>query len=310
MQNTNCESIRIDVDTDVSGNVLVVVVLYKRSFKAVPSATRLLQWLDAYESNSNRLKLARCLIYDNSPTAQPFDSELFHERIDVFHNQFNGGTKAAYLYALNIAKKYKYPWILFLDHDTQLPENFFLAADQAIAQLTENEKVCAVVPQVFDVRHPISPSRITTYGRGYPRQEAWVSVYKKTTLTAIASASLISTDALASVLPIPSALVLDHLDHWLFREIQCIGGKIVVSTARVEHSLSVQSMNSIGVDRYRSILAAELVYLQSDFKYSFLMHLSWHLLRTVKLIISTRRFDLACACVNGFFNIVRAKGDR
>ena len=310
MMNIKCESIHIDVDAAVSGNVLAVVVLYKRPFKAVPSATRILQWLDSSESNSDKLKLARCLIYDNSPAAQPFDSELFHECMDVFHNPLNGGTRAAYLHALDIAKKYGYPWILFLDHDTQLPENFFLAADQAIAQLSENEKVCAVVPQVFDAEHPISPSRITTYGRGYPRQEAWVSVCKKTTLTAIGSASLIRTDALASVLPIPSTLVLDHLDHWLFREIQCKGDKILVSSARVEHSLSVQSMDSIGADRYRSILAAELVYLKSSPRYSFATHLSWHALRTVKVIISTRRFDLARACVSGFFNIVRAKGDR
>jgi len=310
MKNISCESINVAVDTAVTGMVLAVVVLYKRPFKAVPAATRLVQWLDSSESNSGNLKLVRCLIYDNSPVAQPFDSDSLHERMDVFHNPLNGGTRAAYLHAFDIAKKNGYPWILFLDHDTQLPEDFFRAADQALAQLPENEKSCTVVPQVFDADYPISPSRITAYGRGYPRHEAWVSVRKKTTLTAIASASLIRTSALASVLPIPPALVLDHLDHWLFREIQRKGEKIVVSSARVEHSLSVQSMNSIGADRYRAILAAELVYLRSSPEYTFATHLSWHALRTVKVIITTKRFDLARACVGGFFNIVRAKGDR
>ena len=164
---------KVDAASTESGSVLAVVVLYKRPFKAVPSAARLKAWLSSLEKNPANLHLVRCLIYDNSPAMQPFDAELFHERMEVFHNPLNGGTRAAYLHAWNIATQNGYPWILFLDHDTLLPENFFLAADHALSLLPEDEKACAIVPRVWDAAQPISPSRITIYGRGYSQQEVF-----------------------------------------------------------------------------------------------------------------------------------------
>lgn len=270
---------------------------------------RLGQWLSQADMTSPHLNLVHCLIYDNSPVAQPFEFEAPHEQVDIFHDASNGGTRAAYLYALKIAKEKGYPWILFLDHDTDLPENFFVAANQALSVALENKNmmVCAVVPSIFDGASQISPSRITAYGRGYARQGAWASAKKNTTLTAIASASLVRTDSLNAVMPIPAALVLDHLDHWLFREFQCRGEKIMVSSAQVQHSLSVQSMRTIGAARYRAILAAELVYLKSGPQYSLATHLIWHAARTVKIMLATRRYALVCACVNGFFNILRGR---
>ncbi len=290
-----------------AGAVLAVVVLYNRPFKRVPSAERLRAWLALTDATSTGFSLAHCLIYDNSPVAQPLDLDDCHECIDVFHDVSNGGTRAAYLYALQMAKANGYPWILFLDHDTDLPQDLFSAADRALSVVPENTAVCAVVPSVFDGANQISPARIKTYGRGYAKQQAWAAVRKNTTVTAIASASLVRADSLIALLPIPSVFVLDYLDHWLFRELQRRGESIVVSAARVEHSLSVQSMQTIGVDRYRAILAAELVYLRSDSQYSLVAHLIWHAARTLKLILSPRRHALVRVCVNGIFNILRAK---
>ncbi|OGB04854.1 MAG: hypothetical protein A3E79_17570 [Burkholderiales bacterium RIFCSPHIGHO2_12_FULL_61_11] len=289
-----------------SGGVLAVVVLYNRSFKDVPCASRLMQWLAAPISVSTRLSLAHCLIYDNSPVAQPLDFDA-HERIDSFHDISNGGTRAAYLYALKIARAKGYPWILFLDHDTDLPQDFFLDAERALSVAPENTTVCAVVPSAFDGFNQISPASITAYGRGHAKQGAWALTRKNTTLTAIASASLVRTDSLTALLPIPAAFVLDYLDHWLFREFQRRGESIVVSSARVEHSLSVQSMQTISIDRYRAILAAELIYLRSGPQYSLAVHLIWHVARTLKLMLFTRRPALVRVCVNGIFNILRDK---
>lgn len=288
------------------GGVLAVVVLYNRSFKDVPCAPRLMQWLAAPITASTRLSLAHCLIYDNSPVAQaqPLDFDA-HERIDSFHDLSNGGTRAAYLHALKIARAKGYPWILFLDHDTDLPQDLLTAAERALSIAPKTTKVCAVVPSVFDGPNQISPASITAYGRGHAKKGAWAVTRKNTTLTAIASASLVRTDSLAALLPIPAAFVLDYLDHWLFRELQLRGESIVVSSARVEHSLSVQSMQTISVDRYCAILAAELIYLRSGPQYSLAAHLIWHVARTLKLMLFTRRPTLVRVCVNGIFNILR-----
>lgn len=301
-------TVRVQNDSRLSadsGRILAVVVLYKRPFKDVPASARLREWLARSVVSPACLNVARCLIYDNSPVKQLLDLDDCHESIDVYHDQFNGGTRAAYLYALKIAKENGYPWILFLDHDTDLPEDLLLAAEQVLSAVPENITVCSVVPRVFDGNNQISPASITAYGRGFAKRDAWAVTRKGSTLTAIASASLVRTESLAQSLPIPAAFVLDYLDHWLFREFQLRSERIVVSSARVQHSLSVQSMQTISVDRYRVILAAELIYLRSGSEYSLVAHLLWHVARTLKLMFFIRRPALIRVCISGVFNILR-----
>lgn len=288
------------------GSVLAVIVLYNKSFKDVPCALRLMQWLATPIMDSDRLNLAHCLIYDNSPVPQPLDFGG-HERIDLFHDPSNGGTRAAYLYALKIAREKGYPWILLLDHDTDIPPEFFLDAERTLAS-AQAAHICAIVPRVFDELTPISPSKITSYGRIYNSlQDEHPANNSQDGLTAIASASIVRTDSLATLLPIPDAFSLDYLDHWLFRELQHRGDAIAVSSALVEHSLSVQSMKSMGIDRYCSILVAELAFLRSGPKYSPNMHFLWHMGRTIKLMLSTRRTALVGVCIRAAINILRTK---
>jgi len=289
-----------------SNGVLAVVVLYKRAFKDVPCSTRLKQWLIAPKLASARFSLEHCLIYDNSPEAQSLDLDS-HARFELFHNASNGGTRAAYLHALKIAQARGYPWILFLDHDTDLPHDFFLDTESALAAAAHEAPVCAIVPRVFDGLTPISPSRITSYGRVCAPQDEKTAFEDGAGLTAIASASIVRTASLASVLPIPASFTLDYLDHWLFRELQLLGENIAVSSARVEHSLSVQSMKSMGIERYRAILAAELVFLRSSPQYSLAQHFIWHTGRTLKLMLSTRRPHLVGVCVRAAMNILQSK---
>lgn len=286
--------------------VLAVIVLYNRPFESVPCAQRLQQWLAAPGVASSRLKLAHCLIYDNSPVAQPAGPLAQHERMHLFHDAANGGTRAAYLHALQLAKLKDCPWILFLDHDTALPADFFGDTGNALNAVAPGPLVGAVVPYVFDNGVRISPSRITSYGRVLVPRSEQTAAYSPGAMTAIASASMIRTESLAAMLPIPTAFSLDYLDHWLFRELQRQSAHIAVSSARVAHSLSVQSMKSMGIQRYRSILAAELAFLRSEPHYSRLLHLLWHAGRTFKLALTTRRPALVSVCSRAAVNIVRA----
>lgn len=288
------------------GDVLAVVVLYNRKFKDVPCASRLLQWLAAPIPEPTHLHLAHCLVYDNSPVAQLLDFND-QKRIDSFHDASNGGTRAAYLHALKIAIAKGCPWILFLDHDTDLPLDFFQDAERVLGMVMPDKPICAVVPHVFDGLAVISPSWITSYGRVYAQKNQQTDGRDRAGLTAIASASIVQAKSLAAVLPIPAAFSLDYLDHWLFSEMQRHGESIVVSSARVEHSLSVQSMKSISIDRYSFILAAELEFLRSASRYSSIRHFIWHVGRTLKLMLSTRRPALVVVCVRAALNILCTK---
>lgn len=287
-------------------DVLVVVVLYKRAFEDVPCALRLKHWLATDRLAPTRFRLTHCLVYDNSPVMQPFNLDR-HKIIEVFHDPNNGGTKAAYLYALKAAIERECEWILLLDHDTDLPIDFFTCVEHTLKAVVPDLMTAAVVPHIFDRDNLISPSCITSYGRVGSWRTTGEKNRRFSSLTAIASAALVRTESLAVVLPIPANFSLDYLDHWLFRELQRHGESIAVSSARVEHSLSVQSMKSMSIDRYRAILAAELEFLRSGTQYSSILHLFWHTGRTLKLMLSTRRPSLVGVCVRAALNILRTK---
>ena len=290
----------------LSDNVLAVVVLYNRPFMDVPCATRIRQWLAGSAKTRNGLKLSRCLIYDNSPVQQPLNHCL-SESIEVVHDKSNGGTLAAYLHAIKMARFYGYTWILLVDHDTDLPQSYFFDADNALNSVLSKNSVCAVVPLVYDGINKISPAYITNYGRLFVFDDEPKPAYARGSLTAIASASLVKSDFLHKLLPIPSVFSLDYLDHWIFRELQQKGGRIAFSSARVEHSLSVNSMKLMSIPRYRSILAAELAFLRSGLQYSPQLHLFWHLCRTLKLLFLVRRPQLVVVNANAIINILRSK---
>ena len=288
-----------------AGRILVVVVLYNKHFDDVPCAPKIRGWLNQRADANAGLHLAHCLVYDNSP--EPLLPPLAcHARMSGIQNSLNGGTRAAYLAAIDSAVTHRCPWILLLDHDTDLPADFFIAADQAMIHAGQGLPIAAVIPQVFDGGVQVSPSRITSYGRvsRASKEKGGARAFAHG-LTAIASASMVRTDCLSAILPIPDAFKLDYLDHWLFRELQRRGGALSLSSAKIDHSLSVLSMQSVGLERYRAILIAERLFLRSDPAYSRLRHGLWHFLRTVKLALLTRRLALLDICWRAAQNIVR-----
>lgn len=288
----------------MTGRVLAVVVLYNKRFDEIPCAAKIKRWLDQPANRGASLHLVHCLVYDNSPVPSS-PTFVAHARMDCRQDPFNGGTRAAYLAALDMALAQGCPWVLLLDHDTDLPDDFFTAADRALAQAATGQIIAAVVPQVFHGVAQVSPSLITGYGRVHRRPHVNGALSSTEGLTAIASASLIQSSSLSASLPIPETFRLDYLDHWLFREIQRRGGALAISSARIDHSLSVLSMQSMDLDRYCTILAAELLFLQGDPSYSRAKHGVWHLVRTVKLALLTRRLSLLVVCLRASLNIMR-----
>ena len=295
----------------VRGSVLVVLVLYRRRFSQAPSHARLRQWLTApaepADVAAGALRIRHGLVYDNSPHADPdlladpaFSGREPNSAVTYRHDPGNGGTRGAYLCALEAACRRGDEWILLLDHDTDLPDTFLQAAEQALSATPDADSVGAVVPRVRDRGVWISPSRITVHGRVTP----WVSpdhpadsrTPASDHLTAIASASLVRTASLKAMLPVPTAFQLDYLDHWVFRQLLRQGSAVAVSSAIVEHSLSVMDLSTMNVQRYRSILLAEWHYLRDEPQYSVGVHLFRLASRTLKLAFSARRLDLVRVC--------------
>lgn len=310
----NKDVVRIPDSSACASRVLVVLVLYKRGFNEVPGHEQLVRWLsrDRPVLEQDDLKgvprLVHGLIYDNSP--MPQDTRAVHglDSFDVVHDPSNGGTRAAYLHALDVAVRQDCDWVLFLDHDTQLPVDYFLGVRDALSSVRGEELVTvgAVVPRVADHDQLISPATLTPYGRVKPIAD---DDHAKSGgfVTAIASATLVRVQALQAIMPIPEVLSLDYLDHWLFRALQMAGWHILVSSSQVQHALSVMEMRTMGAGRYQAILAAESFFLQGHPGYSSVRHSGWLVVRCLKMLFAVRRPDLSLLCLQALWRAASSK---
>jgi GT2 family glycosyltransferase len=289
-----------------TNKVLAVVVLFNKKFEDVPIASQLIEWLQL-TVESNRLNLDYCLIYDNSLTAQSSDLLCNNHCIEIIHDPSNGGTRAAYMKAVERANEKGCEWILLLDHDTLVDERFLLETEDSVFANSQNENISVILPTIFDGGIQVSPSIITNYGRTFPFSNDNKIKLSNAQLTAIASGSLIKTKSFLRLLPIPEVFKLDYLDHWLFRQIQLHGEVLTFSTARINHSLSVLSLSTLSPSRYGKILDAEIAFLQSSSEYSKMLHLLWSILRMIKLILFRQRLILIWLTICSIKNIFYSK---
>lgn len=240
------------------GAALAVVVVYRRAWRDVRASAVLEDVLRATgESGGGALpRLGQLLIYDNSPvpTGQP-EARLVN--CHYVHDPSNGGTRAAYLRALQLALDSRLPWLILLDQDTKLSPEYLAELDRRLAQAWD-PKLGLLFPRIVGGDGALSPACISRWGTVVPIEVGPpLAVDGPVAMTAVASGTAIRTDALAVVGDIPPELWLDYLDHWLFREVQRRGYRAERLSATLEHDLSIRSSSLPGKERQRNILRAE-----------------------------------------------------
>ena len=115
--------------------IFIEIVLYNK--KINNSIT--FRSLDSHKRIINQLfTQIELVIYDNSARPQKINGlNSFPTRYQS--NVENGGVSAAYNYAYEVAKKHNYKWILLLDQDTELNENYFIELNSTLEEI-EHEK--------------------------------------------------------------------------------------------------------------------------------------------------------------------------
>jgi GT2 family glycosyltransferase len=236
-----------------NGNVLAVLVVYKRSLAEVSSLSVLLAWL--IQNDITSLRLRHLLIYDNSDV--PCDQSLLSQRNNwsYVHDSANGGTAAAYSHAAKLAPDLKCDWLLLLDQDTNLPEIFMTSAATALKNISSANPV-ALVPYVKHGTRLISPARLTYFGSIKPIIK-YKSFSETDCVTAISSGSLIQTSIIQSILPFPPELWLDYVDHWIFFRLHKKNTTVVAFDVTILHDLSIESPQFLSRSRLFSILDSE-----------------------------------------------------
>jgi hypothetical protein len=232
--------------------IVAVLVVYQRQLDVIEGWPALLAALLGPARQS--LCLRQIVIYDNSPEprAKPI-ADI--PGCTYVHDRDNGGTAAAYTRAAAIARDSGVDWLLLLDQDTRLSADYFAALALALAGLP-GAVPGALVPWVVHGVTPISPARVTWFGSIAPLQRD-SRPPGPPRLTAIASGSLLHVPSFLELLPLPTGLWLDYVDHWIFRCLQTRSRVVRVVDQVLQHDLSITNLGQISRRRLVSILEGE-----------------------------------------------------
>lgn len=221
--------------------ILIVIVLYKNDDEVF------------YLKKYNDIDI---LIYDNSKKSCEIKSEANFKYI---HDSRNLGVCTAYNYAYLFAKAKSKKYLLLLDDDTLLTDEYIKIL---LACNLEHNIVC-VVPKILDVNSDkiISPLKINKFG--FTTNTASGYQYNSK-LSIINSCSLISLTFLENINGFNTKFKLDFLDHDIQRKIYQKKKGVLVIDYIIKHSLSVHNLTNIKTARYMSIIKSEYQYIRGE----------------------------------------------
>jgi Glycosyl transferase family 2 len=236
-----------------SMSVLAIIVLYKRS---VDQAQTLVSLGVALGRHPELLPCLRVLLWDNSP--MPTAPTLAFP-FDYVHSGKNVGTAGAFNRAMEFAETRSIPWLLLLDQDTTIPEDFLAKVVDYSYRFADSPEVAAVVPLLWCRGQLISPKRFRSLYRISPVPPACYGTYKEQ-LVVCDSATLMRTAALREAGGYDEKLFwLDFSDIYVFDNLRRNKRSIyIASDLQLQHSLSVMDYDrDMTPERYGNFLAAE-----------------------------------------------------
>jgi len=223
--------------------ILAVAVLYKRTAEQSQSVAALRRLLVEGRIGAETLDLMIC---DNSPYEQPAPAWIAGGYV---RDVTNPGLARCYNQALRRAVEKGVAWLMLLDQDTTVTEEYLhevLETAEAIETgealgaaeaLGRDQGVVAMVPKLIQggvICSPIQPPR---YGPARAVRAEYQGVAGGS-LHAFNSGAVIRVSAIREIGGFPEEFPLDYLDHATFTGLQRRGGKLLVLRSELEHELS------------------------------------------------------------------------
>jgi GT2 family glycosyltransferase len=234
--------------------IFAVMVLYKRLLEESETFSTLRSILQKRTDLAGAISL---LIYDNSPVAQ--EVQALPIPTQYISNPANPGLAAAYSAGLQLAGQETADWLLLLDQDTTLTEEYLEEISSGAVHLLSDRKIVGIVPKLSNKGVLCSPLYPPTYGpaRMIDRTTAGDSSQR---LHVFNSGAVLRVSSLKTIGGFPEDFPLDYLDHATFAALQDRGGQLHILNAILEHELSSNvegNRDPDFVQRQTSILDAE-----------------------------------------------------
>jgi GT2 family glycosyltransferase len=212
----------------------------------------------AFRSHPDLLAWTGVLIWDNGPSALPEVQLPF-----PFEYRYTGrnlGVSAAYNCALAFAEEKGCPWLLLLDQDTTLPEDFLSHMLEYARFHQANSRIAAVAPFLICDSQPVSPA-IIRVDHAQPLPLSFSGEHERPAYAAN-SGTLVRVSALRAVGGYDEDFWLDFSDITLFHRLYLHGMRLYVAgDLHLHHSLSTNNYDgAMSPERYRNAIAAEGAY--------------------------------------------------
>jgi GT2 family glycosyltransferase len=235
---------------NVKNSIQIILVLYKTKLEDSLSYQTLC-------SNVHHLKVNyELLIYNNSPEVEIIEKSTYV----VVNSESNKMLAGAYNFALKRALKNDRNWLLLLDQDTKLTEDYFIKINEFI--LSETKNVSAVIPICWKGDRFVSPREYSaTIGLSWFCRPLKNGGITKKCISAINSASLLNVSDLKEIGGFSMEYPLDALDHWYYFQFFKKQKNILILDTVIEQNLSLFDFKkNVSIHRYYSILNAELKF--------------------------------------------------
>jgi GT2 family glycosyltransferase len=233
--------------------IFAVIVLYKQRPSASMTVATLARALENADVDCG------VLVYDNS--AEPgAAAETMPLRFRYQAAAMNRGLLGAYEAALDRVRAEGYDWLLTLDQDTALPEDFFSAIEPGLRAAEENPRIGVIVPHLAEGERLLSPAFVGLC-RTRPMPASFAGVPAREP-RAFNSAALLRVEALDAIGGFDPCFWLDHLDSWLHHQLYVHGWRMyVLDSVHLEHHFSLLNYRDrVSLAHLRNFLAAESAY--------------------------------------------------
>lgn len=229
----------------------IVIVLYQCDLDKCSSYQSLLKHKKALDVQY------KILIYNN-------DNTMVIEHVggvQIVNDNQNNKLSGAYNYAYQKAKSENTKWLLLLDSDSALTEEY-LSVLSSFVKNDINLQYGAAVPILHKNDIQLSPI-VYNKKRGpflfYKMYNSEVKTNKNQCISAFNSCSLLNMTAIERIGGFNNEYPLDMLDHCYYKELCKYNFPIFVFATKVEHDLSLNKKGNemMSTNRYDNYLAAQ-----------------------------------------------------
>lgn len=237
-----------------------VIVLFGTSPEASLTVRTFLEARRGFSRGEGTIEV---IIWDNSPQAQPADR--IPPEVKYIHDPRNLGLANAYNRALEAAIEQGSQWLITLDQDTEIPNEFLSRMAEALQEANQYAGVGAIVPLIFTGEDQVSPNRflLGAIPRWHRRGESGTP---RDRVFAFNSGAMISVGALRQVGGYSPWFWLDNSDSQIFRSLHRHGKRVLVATKiELQHNFALKDIeNAMNAERYRSALLSDSAFYDSE----------------------------------------------